>query len=80
MPNIKLPDGKKIPFSKTIDGVEIAKKISKSLSKEKNVLELLEKRAKEIEEKREKRKSMDISPKEEGQFPPISFFVFCPCF
>ena len=34
MPNIKLPDGKKIPFSKTIDGVEIAKKISKSLSKE----------------------------------------------
>jgi threonyl-tRNA synthetase len=34
MPDIKLPDGKKIPFSKTIDGFEIAKKISKSLAKE----------------------------------------------
>jgi len=34
MPDIKLPDGKKIPFSKTIDGFEIANKISKSLAKE----------------------------------------------
>jgi len=34
MPDIKLPDGKKIPFSKTIDGFEIAKKIGKSLFKE----------------------------------------------
>jgi len=34
MPNIKLPDGKKIEFSKSIDGFEIAKKISKSLFKE----------------------------------------------
>ena len=34
MPNIKLPDGKKIPFTKKIDGFEIAKKISKSLAKE----------------------------------------------
>ena len=34
MPDIKLPDGKKIPFSKTINGFEIAKKISKSLAKE----------------------------------------------
>jgi len=34
MPDIKLPDGKKIPFSKTIDGFEIAKKISKSLVKD----------------------------------------------
>ena len=34
MPNIKLPDGKKIPFSKKIDGFEIANKISKSLAKE----------------------------------------------
>ena len=33
MPQIKLPDGKKIEFSKTIDGFEIAKKISKSLAK-----------------------------------------------
>jgi len=34
MPDIKLSDGKKIPFSKTIDGFEIANKISKSLVKE----------------------------------------------
>ena len=34
MPDIKLPDGKKIPFSKTIDGFEIAQKISKSLAKD----------------------------------------------
>jgi len=34
MPDIKLPDGKKISFSKSIDGFEIAKKISKSLAKE----------------------------------------------
>ena len=34
MPNIKLLDGKKIPFSKKIDGFEISNKISKSLTKE----------------------------------------------
>jgi threonyl-tRNA synthetase len=34
MPDIKLPDGKKIPFSKKINGFEIASKISKSLAKE----------------------------------------------
>jgi threonyl-tRNA synthetase len=34
MPNIKLPDGKKIPFSKKIDGFEIANTISKSLAKD----------------------------------------------
>ena len=34
MPDIKLSDGKKIPFSKTIDGFEIINKISKSLAKE----------------------------------------------
>ena len=34
MPNIKLPDGKKIPFSEKIDGFEIATKISKSLIKD----------------------------------------------
>ena len=34
MPNIKLPDGKTIPFSEKIDGFEIANKISKSLFKE----------------------------------------------
>ncbi|MBA1337389.1 MAG: threonyl-tRNA synthetase [Pelagibacterales bacterium] len=34
MPDIILPDGKKIPFVKTIDGFEISNKISKSLAKE----------------------------------------------
>jgi len=34
MPDIKLPDGKKIPFTKKIDGFEIANKISKSLAKD----------------------------------------------
>jgi threonyl-tRNA synthetase len=34
MPDIKLPDGKKIPFTKTINGFEISNKISKSLAKE----------------------------------------------
>ena len=34
MPEIKLSDGKKIPFSKKIDGFEIAKKISKSLARD----------------------------------------------
>jgi len=34
MYSIKLPDGKKIPFAKRIDGFEIAEKISKSLAKE----------------------------------------------
>ena len=34
MPAIKLPDSKKIPFSKKINGFEITNKISKSLAKE----------------------------------------------
>ena len=34
MPDIKLPDGKTIPFSNSIDGFEISKKISKSLAKD----------------------------------------------
>ena len=34
MPDIKLSDGKKIPFLKAIDGFEIANKISKSLAKD----------------------------------------------
>ena len=34
MPDIKLPDCKKIPFTKKIDGFEIASKISKSLAKD----------------------------------------------
>jgi threonyl-tRNA synthetase len=40
MPDIKLSDGKKIPFSKTIDGFEIANKISKSLAKEACIMEV----------------------------------------
>ncbi len=34
MPNITLPDGKKINFEKSISGFEVAEKISKSLSKQ----------------------------------------------
>jgi len=40
MPDIKLPDGKKIPFKKKIDGFEIAKKISKSLEKSALIIEV----------------------------------------
>ena len=39
MPEIKLLDGKKILFSKSIDGFELTEKISKSLSKEALVME-----------------------------------------
>ena len=34
MPTIKLPDGKNLSFSKKVTGLEIAEKISKSLSKQ----------------------------------------------
>ena len=34
MPNITLPDGNKISFEKKINGIQIAEKISKSLSKQ----------------------------------------------
>ena len=34
MPNITLPDGKKISFENKINGIQIAEKISKSLSKQ----------------------------------------------
>ena len=40
MPDIKLPDGKKISFSKKIDGFEIAKKISKTLEKTALIMEV----------------------------------------
>tara|TARA_B100000686_G_scaffold149260_1_gene156545 strand:- start:308 stop:2224 length:1917 start_codon:yes stop_codon:yes gene_type:complete len=40
MPEIKLLDGKKIPFSKTINGFEIVNKISKSLAKEACVMSI----------------------------------------
>ena len=40
MPDIKLPDGKKISFKEKIDGFEIAKKISKSLAKEACVMQV----------------------------------------
>ena len=34
MPNITLPDGKKLNFDKSVTGSEIAEKISKSLAKQ----------------------------------------------
>ena len=34
MPNITLPDGKKLDFTESITGLKIAEKISKSLAKE----------------------------------------------
>jgi len=40
MPEIKLPDGKKIQFSTTINGFEIANKISKSLEKAALIMEV----------------------------------------
>ncbi len=40
MPDIKLPDGKKISFKDKIDGFEISKKISKSLAKEACIMEV----------------------------------------
>ena len=42
MPDIKLPDGKRIPFTKKIDGFEISKKISKSLAKEACIMKVNE--------------------------------------
>ena len=40
MPNIQLLDGKKISFTKFIDGFELTKKISKSLEKLALVMEV----------------------------------------
>ncbi|MDC0472858.1 threonine--tRNA ligase [Pelagibacteraceae bacterium] len=40
MPNVKLLDGKKIPFTKSIDGFELVKKISMSLEKSALVMEV----------------------------------------
>ena len=40
MPDIKLPDGKTISFNKSVDGFEIAKKISQSLFKEACVMDV----------------------------------------
>ena len=34
MPNITLPDGKKLAFEEKVSGLKIAEKISKSLAKE----------------------------------------------
>ena len=34
MPNIKLPDGKKLSFDKEITGIQVAEKISKSFLKQ----------------------------------------------
>ncbi len=40
MPDIKLLDGKKVPFTKSINGFELAKKISKTLEKEALIMEV----------------------------------------
>ena len=34
MPNITLPDGKKLAFKEKVSGLKVAEKISKSLAKE----------------------------------------------
>ena len=40
MPQIQLLDGKKIPFTKSISGLELTKKISKSLEKAALIMEV----------------------------------------
>ena len=40
MPQIQLLDGKKIPFTKSINGFELTKKISKSLEKSALIMEV----------------------------------------
>ena len=40
MPDIKLPDGKKLSFQNQINGLEIAKKISNSLAKQALIMEV----------------------------------------
>ena len=40
MPNITLPDGKKLNFEKSITGTEVAEKISKSLAKQALVMSI----------------------------------------
>ena len=40
MPQITLLDGKKIPFSKSINGIDLVKKISKSLEKQALIMEV----------------------------------------
>ena len=38
MPTITLPDGKNIEFSNQVTGLEVAEKISKSLSKQASII------------------------------------------
>ena len=40
MPEIQLPDGKKIPFMKSINGIQLIKQISKSLEKSALIMEV----------------------------------------
>ena len=40
MPHITLPDGKKIKFNEKINGLELAKQISKSLSRDASIMEV----------------------------------------
>ena len=62
MPDIKLPDGKKIPFSKKINGFEIANKISKSLSKQALIMSV-DNELKDLSFEIEKNSSVKILPK-----------------
>ena len=41
MPNITLPDGKKLAFKEKVSGLKVAEKISKSLAKEALVISCL---------------------------------------
>ena len=40
MPHITLPDGKKIKFNEKINGLDLAKQISKSLSKDASIMQV----------------------------------------
>ena len=42
MPIITLPDGNDINFSKKVTGLEVAEKISKSLSKQASIISVME--------------------------------------
>ena len=40
MPHITLPDGKKIKFNEKINGLDLAKQISRSLSKDASIMQV----------------------------------------
>ena len=59
MPSINLPDGKKLNFEKSVSGLEIAEKISKSLSKSALVMSV-DGELKDIDHKIQKDSSVKI--------------------